>query len=244
MSFAPLLLAAALAVAPAVAAVPAGAVPTAIAPGCDVTDATLSWGFKESFRAYLDSDIANGGWETSDGATYETPAFSWTDGQGRYNPDDGTGYLEFTGTVHFTGHDGLLDTTIKNPFIRFDGASAVMLLDVSGPTMDGTPFSQDDVSFVSLPSVEVVGGDAVRTVDADTALTEDGAVAFPNYAAGEAFDPVAISMTVGKVCSTYRADDVQTDDFSWTLGVAVAGAAVVVAGAIVAVFAFTRRRRA
>lgn len=216
----------------------------AVAPGCTVSDATLDWGFKESFRAYLDSEIANGGWTTADDATYETPDFQWTGGTGRYNPEDGTGYLEFTGSVHFTGHDGLLDTTIKDPFIRFDGDSAVLLLDVSGPTMDGTPFSRDDVEFVALPSVEVAGGDAVRTVDATTELTEDGAVAFPNYAAGEAFDPVAISMTVGKVCATYTGkDDTSVEGDPALIGWLVGGAAFALA-IIAGVFAVTRRRRA
>jgi hypothetical protein len=241
-----MLLAVALAAAP-VSGVAAGTVPAVIAPGCDVSDATLSWGFKESFRAYLDSDIANGSWETSDGATYETPSFEWAGGTGRYNPSDGTGYIEFTGTVHFTGHDGLLDTTITDPFIRFDGGSGELLLDVSGPTMDGTPFSQEGVDFVTMPALVVEGDDAVRTVDAATALTADGAVAFPNYAEGEAFDPVALTLTVGKQC----AGEIVTGDLIEPQPAGgppvplliIAGALVAVA-AIVLVFFVTRRRRA
>ena len=69
------------------------------APGCDIRDATLTWGFKESFRAYIDGDIANGEWTTSDGATYETPEFSWSGGTGRYNSDTGSGSVQFTGSA-------------------------------------------------------------------------------------------------------------------------------------------------
>lgn len=221
-----------------------------VAPGCDVTDATLSWGFKESFRAYIDGDIANGEWTTADGATYETPSFGWSDGTGRYDPATGTGVIAFTGSVHFTGHDGLLDTTIADPVIRLDGSSAVLLLDVSGPTMQGEQIDQHDVEFVALSSVEVVGGDAVRTLDAETMLTDDGAIAFPNYAAGEAFDPVAVSMTVGKACAAPSEGgdggdliEPQADTTALTVGVVLGG---IVLGllAVALVFLITRRRRA
>jgi hypothetical protein len=219
----------------------------AVAPGCAVSDASLSWGFKESFRAYIDGDIANGEWTTADGATYDTPAFGWSGGTGRYDPATGQGYISFTGSVHFTGHDGLLDTTIADPFIRLDtGGSGVLLLDVSGPTMDGTQIDQQDVEFAAIPSLQVVGGDAVRTIDAGTALTPDGAVAFPNYEAGTAFDPVAISMTVGKVCAVAAdaENDIGTEDDGGALGVLLL-IVVMALGipAAIGVFMATRLRR-
>jgi len=218
-----------------------------IAPGCDITDATLSWGFKESFRSYIDSDIANGEWTTANGATYETPAFSWSGGTGRYDPETGQGYIDFTGSVRFVGHEGLLDTTIENPSVLLQGGSGQVLLDVTGVTMDGDMVDTDDVPFVSLPAVEVVGGDAVRTVDADTALTADGAIAFPNYPAGEAFDPVAVSLTVGKQCAAGYTDgdpvDSGDDGNPQVIGPIAGGVALGVV-ALVGVFVATRRRRA
>ena len=95
-----------------------------VEPGCVVTDATLTWGFKESFRAYIDGDIANGEWTTSGGATYETPEFTWSDGQGHYDPETGDGYVDFAGSVRFTGHDGLLDTTIADPSLNITARRA------------------------------------------------------------------------------------------------------------------------
>lgn len=214
---------------------------------CEITDATLSWGFKESFRAYIDGDIANGEWTAADGATYETPAFGWSGGTGRYDPATGEGYIEFTGSVRFTGHDGVLDTTIADPYVVLKGDSALMLLDVAGPTMDGTQVDQDDVPFVSMPSVEVVGTDAVRTLDAATTLTADGAIAFPNYESGEAFDPVSISMTVGKVCPVgYNGGDVvdaEVVGLPWLPGF-IAVAVVATLAAVAGILAATRRRRA
>ena len=210
---------------------------------CEITDATLTWGFKESFRAYVDGDIANGEWTTADGASYETPEFTWSGGTGTYTPiyDDVT--ITFAGSVHFTGHDGLLDTTIADPTVELHGGTGTLTLDVAGPTMDGTPVDVQDVSFVTLDAGAVSGDDAERTVEAETALTSDGSEAFPNYAAGEAFDPVSITMTVGKECPLTPPDDVSDDGNPALMGPLAGGIAlVIVAGA--GVFFATRRRRA
>lgn len=236
------------AVALAAALLALGATPAVAAAGqdCDVTGATLTWGFKESFRAYIDGSIANGQWTTADGATYTTPEFTWHDGSGVYDPQDGTGLIQFAGSVRFTGHDGLLDTTIANPQIRLDGGSAMLLLDVAGVTMDGDPTDLTAVEFVELPVARVVGEDAVRTVDAANELTGDGAAAFPNYAVGEAFDPVELSLPVGKLCpaSAPRGGDDTAADYSQAVVFSVLGGGLVVAAAAGVVVATRRRRRA
>ena len=170
-------------------------------PGCDVRDATLSWGFKESFRAYIDGDIANGEWTTSRGATYETPEFTWSNGQGHYDPETGYGFVNFLGTVRFTGHDGLLDTTIADPDAAASRATGrVLLLDVSGPSMEGEQVDAQDVSFVELPGLDVLGEGARVTLEGDTVLTDDGEAAFPDYQAGTAFDPITVALELDK-CS-------------------------------------------
>ena len=249
MLFAPLLVAVALAGAPigtaSIGTAPPAGVPMAAPVTCDISDATLSWGFKESFRAYIDGDIANGSWTEDGNASYETPSFTWSGGTGTYTPLYDRTEIAFTGSVRFVGHDGLLDTTIANPVIRIDGSSGTMKLDVSGPTMDGDPVSLQGVSFVELAAADVVGDDAVRTVDADTALTADGATAFPNYEAGTPFDPASISMTVGKLCPTAAVvDDVETSSAPSPLAIGLGGFAALAVAAIVLVIVLTRRRRA
>lgn len=237
-------LAAALAV-PVAAPAPAP-VPAIAAVECDITDATLSWGFKESFRAYIDSNIANGEWTTDGAVTYDTPAFTWTGGTGTYTPITGDAVITFTGSVRFTGHEGVLDTTIADPVLRLGGTTGVLLLDVSGPTMDGTPVDVQDVPFVDLPAVAVAGADAVRTIDADTVLTEDGNAAFPNYETGTAFDPVAMSITVGKDCPVVApVGDTDTSGSGSPLLIGlIAAGGLAAAAIIVAVVFLTRRRRA
>ena len=215
---------------------------------CDITDATLTWGFKESFRSYIDGDIANGSWTTDGNASYATPSFTWSGGTGTYTPIYDRVEVAFTGSVRFVGHDGLLDTTITDPTIRIDGTTGTLALDVSGPTMDGAPIDVQDVAFVDLATDGVVGDDAIRTVDADTALTAEGATAFPNYESGTAFDLATISITVGKLCPTADlvSDSTDTRDQSTSplvIGLIAFGALAAAAIAVVLIVA-TRRRRA
>ena len=183
------------------------AAPQAV-PYCAVVSAQLDWGFKESFRAYIDGSIANGEWTVADGAEYETPTFSFTTDEGGFDAWSPRGSVAFPGSVRFTGHGGILDTTIANPVLEFRGdGSAVLLLDVSGPTMEG-----DQVAVTAAEFVEVdLTGQHLEPVDgvieldaAPTTLTAAGAEAFPNYEAGTAFDPVSARIDIGD-CPNLRA---------------------------------------
>lgn len=228
-----------IAFAVALAAAPAAGVPTVISPGCDVSDATLSWGVTESFRA--------GDWTTADGASYAAPAFEWSGGTGRYDPATGEGSIRFTGSVRLTDHDGPLDTTFANPVIYLGSDSGELHLDVSGVAADGNDVKVTELRLVDLPSVEVVGGDAVRTVDAETVLTDVGTMAFPHSEAGEKLDPIELSMTVGKVCAPAHGGGDVVDErpggAAWPLMVGLVAFGMLAAiAAGVGVFVATRRR--
>lgn len=231
------------------AVAPAGAA-AAQAPGCDVESGVLTWGFKESFRAYIDGSIANGEWTVADGATYDTPSFGFPAESGRVDPRDPNGSIAFAGSVRFTGHGGILDTTVANPVlvVRSDG-SGILLLDVSGPTMDGDDVTVEGAGFVDvdLTGQDLTPVDGVITIDAaPTTLTEDGAVAFPNYEAGSAFDPLTATLDVGdcdltgQPIGTDTTVDTTGSGMPW-LAPAVA-LLVAVAAATIALLA-TRRRR-
>lgn len=174
---------------------------TTQAPGCDIRSAELTWGFKESFRAYIDGSIANGEWTVADGATYDTPSFGFVSESGRVDPRAPLGQIDFPGSVRFTGHGGILDTTIANPVVLFQADdTALLLLDVSGPTMEGDPVSVTATPFVEidLTGQSFAAVDGIITIDdAPTVLTADGHEAFPNYEAGEAFDPITVTIDVG-----------------------------------------------
>ncbi|WP_157157046.1 HtaA domain-containing protein [Diaminobutyricimonas sp. LJ205] len=176
-----------------------GANPVAQA-GCTIEDASLDWGFKESFRAYISGSIANGEWTVADGATYTTPLFSWSGGSGAL--PDGSGEVSFGGSVQFTGHDGILDTTVANPTVRIvDSESAMLLLDVSGTTQQGERVDASQVEFaeLELPEATVAAG-RTTFVDVPAVLTTSGAEAFGTYEAGTELDPLTLSYVAPADC--------------------------------------------
>jgi hypothetical protein len=224
---------------------------------CTVDGATLTWGFKESFRAYIQSSIANGSWTEAGGASYATPNFGWSAGTGSLNPTTGAALVTFAGTVNFTGHQGVLNTTIGNPQIQLvDDTTAFLLLDVSGPTMDGKPTDFRGASFVKLDltksTVTHNPDGSITASDVPATLTADGTVAFPNYPAGTAMDPVSFTIPVDKACGTPVPVDRSlsgsagatptshvTADYWWILWV---GVGLLVVAAIVALLLVRRRR--
>ncbi len=172
--------------------------------GCPVADASLTWGFKESFRSYISGSIANGEWTVADGATYETPSFGWAAGEGSYDGTTGEGLVAFLGSIRFTGHGGVLDTTVANPELKFvDADTAVLTLDVSGTTQDGATVDTQDVEFVTIDlsgAIEEADG-VITATDAPTTLTAAGAEAFGTYPEGEPFDPVSFTFSVPADCA-------------------------------------------
>ncbi|HOY81568.1 MAG TPA: HtaA domain-containing protein [Rhodoglobus sp.] len=201
MNVAALAIAAALAVGAPAAAPAAAASPAAAAPDCTVTDATMTWGFKESFRSYISGTIANGEWTVADGTTYETPDFGWANGTGQIS--DGVGQIAFTGSIEFTGHGGILDTTVTNPRLVLDGSSrATLLLDVSGTTQQGADVDEKAVPFASVDISGAEFGDGTVTITAAPAvLTEAGSAAFGTYEAGEALDPITAQLSADPACT-------------------------------------------
>ncbi len=226
---------------------------TTAAEGCPVDAGTLTWGFKESFRSYISGSIANGEWIVSDGATYATPEFGWSGGKGAYDAEGGL--VAFTGAVEFTGHGGILDTTVANPQLRFiDADTAVLVLDVSGTTQDGATVDQKGVEFVDIDlSGAMENKDGTLTVTAaPTVLTPAGAAAFGTYEAGEPFDPVSFTLPLDAACAapvvepseiaTVTAEPVASgSDLTWLWILIVAVLLLVIAAAVIIV---TRRRRA
>lgn len=204
---------AAAVLASALLAAPAQAAPIVAEEGaaaCEVTGGTLSWGLKESFRSYISGSIANGSWEPSDGATYETPEFTWSSATGTIDPDAGTGTVSFTGTVNFTGHDGVLDLTLANPTIEFEGdGEAALMLDARSTDVEGEVTVDEDQVWFAAVTVE----DPLAPVDnrlelaaMPAALTNSGANAFAGFYEAEAdLDPVSIGLEFGDCASAAAA---------------------------------------
>jgi len=225
--------------------------------GCVVDDATLTWGFKESFRAYISGAIAKGEWTVADGATYAVPNFGFSTGTGGYDAETGEGVIAFPGSITFTGHGGVLNTTVSNPQITFvDADTALLLLDVSGTTQDGAAVDNKAVEFAEIDLAGVLENDegAVTITAAPAVLTEAGAGAIGTYPAGEALDPISIAFTTAADCAvpvddaaapaTTSAETVSAEspaDFGWIVWAIIA---LVVVLAAVVVIVLVRRRKA
>ncbi len=217
---------------------------------CPLSEASLSWGFKESFRSYISGSIANGDWNVADGATYETPNFQWTQATGNASaPDKAT--VNFTGTVRFSGHNGALNTTIANPTLVIADDKATLKLDVAGASRDAAMAGQtanenhSDIAFASVDLSGIKRDKSTWTATAaPTTLTSAGNAAFDSYEAGTALDPVTFSMTFedcvdkagsgpAAIARRAAADVLDRFDFTPAMGIAlaaVAGAGLAIGG--------------
>lgn len=224
----------------AVGAAPVPATPASTTDvACQVEDATITWGFKESFRSYISGAIANGQWSVSGGAEYETPTFTFSEGSGRLDARGDGGLVEFPGSITFTGHDGILNTTIGSPAVRFGGGEAILLADVTGTTQDGSEVDQRQLEFAQLDLVAAAGTErsprSLTITDIPATLTDAGATAFGTYQAGEPFDPVTLELTFDGDCAIPAAS---VGWVPWALG-----GGVLVAGLAVGLVLFRRRPR-
>ena len=202
---------AALALGAMLVAAPAVAQPAQAEDGgltaCAVQSGEFSWGVKESFRSYISGSIANGKWETSDGASYATPQFHWKNGTGSVGTDLASGTVSFTGAVHFTGHDGALQFDLANPAVEFSDGSAYLLLSIGATdtAQSGAPKSaQVRAGKIDTASLAASGSD-FSLKDAKVRLTSEGATAFNgqygDYVAGDELDPITVSGAVEPGCT-------------------------------------------
>ncbi len=162
------------------------------APGSDtphqVSEATLSWGVKDSFRSYVNGGIAKGkitpvgDVEIDDNIAAPGSAIHWSQGTGKLAATHDSGLISFAGGVNFWGHEGILDTTISNPEIKFTShTSAVLITDVKGFTFKsfhekGEPFNTPDIEFaeIQFTAPPKINGSTITLDSADLKLTKAG----------------------------------------------------------------------
>lgn len=188
----------------------------------------LSWGVKSSFVSYIQGGIAKGNFSTSNGAARSGGSFTWGSGTGSLN-ESGHGTLRFPGSVHFSGHDGILNTTISNVRVQVtSGNSGVLIADMKSQNMEGKDVSGYGIAVANLQFLNVgkTGGSASAT------LTSAGARALADfYSAGEAMDSVQISFagatgeTTEEVCLDADGNRVNPDGSTYSGdGLATTGA--------------------
>ncbi|MBD7982368.1 HtaA domain-containing protein [Oerskovia merdavium] len=173
-----------------------------------VNGATLTWAVSDKFRAYIAGPIAKGAVSAS-GAKDNGSTTTWSGGKGSFNTDLGKGRASFAGSVHFTGHGGILDLQISNPRVQVNGGSGTLVVDVVSSDMEGNKSTSKGVAFANLDlsGKKATSGTTITWTGAPATLTAAGAKAFAGfYEAGTALAPVTFSFPIG--------GDVECDTFS------------------------------
>ncbi|WP_205820521.1 HtaA domain-containing protein, partial [Microbacterium sp. K33] len=187
---------------------------------CTVEGATLQWGYKESFRTYIEG-IAKGGWTLTD-VEYRYPDYVWESGTGSFDDKTLAGVITYGGSITFTGHDGALNTTLANARLELAGDKGYLVFDVSGTTQGGESVDQKAVRLAEFALGDAAVVDGKLSLDAiPTTLTEAGAAAFGTYAAGEALDPVTAVIPVDAECDVAVEEEAEVDSEATTAVTAV-----------------------
>lgn len=221
-----------------------------------IKSANLGWGVRDSFRNYVRGGIANGSWELN-GTTYSSDAFNWSNGTGTFK--GGKGSISFSGSVRFTGHHGILDTTIANPRLEINGNSGTLYATMTSNDPSGKATNYGEVALlkVDLSGLQS-SADAVSVNGAATTLTAEGAKAFAGfYEAGKDMAPLSFSAAIngaktttktvtetvyeGEGCDPVTGKPLASTGASGVEGTLVAGFIAVAAGAGTVVY--TRRRK-
>ena len=221
-----------------------------------IKSANLGWGVRDSFRNYVRGGIANGSWELN-GTSYSSDAFNWSNGTGTFK--GGKGSISFSGSVRFTGHHGILDTTIVNPRLEINGNSGTLYATMNSNDSSGKATNYGEVALlkVDLSGLQS-SADAVSVNGAATTLTAEGAKAFAGfYEAGKDMAPLSFSAAIngaktttktvsetvyeGEGCDPVTGKPLASTGASGVEGTLVAGFIAVAAGAGTVVY--TRRRK-
>ena len=221
-----------------------------------IKSANLGWGVRDSFRNYVRGGIANGSWELN-GTSYSSDAFNWSNGTGTFK--GGKGSISFSGSVRFTGHHGILDTTIANPRLEINGNSGTLYatMNSNDPSGKATNYGEVALLKVDLSGLQS-SADTVSVNGAATTLTAEGAKAFAGfYDAGKDMAPLSFSAAIngaktttktvsetvyeGEGCDPVTGKPLASTGASGVEGTLVAGSIAVAAGA--GTVMYTRRRK-
>ena len=221
-----------------------------------IKSANLGWGVRDSFRNYVRGGIANGSWELN-GTSYSSDAFNWSNGTGTFK--GGKGSISFSGSVRFTGHHGILDTTIANPRLEINGNSGTLYATMNSNDSSGKATNYGEVALLKVDMSGLQSSaDAVSVNGAATTLTAEGAKAFAGfYEAGKDMAPLSFSAAIngaktttktvtetvyeGEGCDPVTGKPLASTGASGVEGTLVAGFIAVAAGAGTVVY--TRRRK-
>ncbi|MFJ9314838.1 HtaA domain-containing protein [Pimelobacter simplex] len=194
--------------APARAAAASPAAAAAAAPSA-ITEGTVVWGVRASFRQY----IGAGGITVGDGlTTNDDGEFVFDVSGGSYDADSKRLQLDLVGSVHFEAHEGALDMTFRNLELVLEGERPAILADVTSRALTGELVDFGHVPVVDIPfegkAPQLAGGRTVWT-GLPSVLTEETAPAFAGfYQAGSSMDTIDIDYAGPGGVPVYTAENV------------------------------------
>lgn len=184
--------------------------------GCSA-DQFLSWSVKESFLAYLDSELAKGGWQTVS-AIERVEGFDWPLASVRVVDADNFS-VEAAGAIRFFGHAGALDVLIANPTLTQQG----LFVDFFGESMTGEVTNKSQLALANISELSLSQNGESLTLRASLELTSAGADAFGFYAVGTELAPIELNLVAAADCVTLAAPD---SNSQWLVWLALFAAAV------------------
>lgn len=167
-----------------------------------VTAGSMNWGVRESFRKYVETGVAKGSISTSGGATNSGSGFTFPLESSAISSST-SGQVNFSGEVHFYGHNGALDMLLSNPVIVVNGTQAELRVDYASRKYEGV----DKTGAIREGRQEVLAAIALSqapdfaasqtTIAGTVSLTSSGAEIFGGfYEAGETLDPISIELSL------------------------------------------------
>lgn len=182
----------------------------------DITDGTLGWGVKQSFRTYVVDGVAKGAITTSGGATQAAGngVFTFVDGSGAYDTDAETLSAAFAGAVNFKGHEDNgtygLDLTLSDLKATIDNGAGELTADVESLGEKSADVVLADLTTDATDLTAV--NDVITLSDVTAKLTAAGAKAFGDfYETGTELDPVDLSVAVAEGAELPGGDDGGSD---------------------------------
>lgn len=207
-----------------------GAAPAVAAPA-DISEGSLNWGFKASFRNYVSLGNGNPPIAASDGASINADGtFAFPATGGSYDAETGETNATYGGTIVFSYPAHMFTITLANPTVVVSSGTAVLKADVELASTAFPPVDATQATIATLTTTgsnPTVGADGITGSALAATLTAEGAAAFNGfYAAGETLDPLSFTaLTAGG--GEPGAPSVTVDPAT---GVDPAGATISVAG--------------
>ncbi|MFE9630604.1 HtaA domain-containing protein [Streptomyces sp. NPDC006463] len=174
--------------------------PTAPADGAQkILSAKLTWGVKESFRRYV---LGGGSVTPAGGAARNGELFDFAFGKGELDTGKQTLNASFEGSLRFQYAAHGVDMTFGNVRVAATGRTGILYVDVKNASgaKAAVPFATLDLSKADYRT----NGGVLALHSIPAAFTAEGAASFANdatgspYKAGDAIDPLTLSVAVDK----------------------------------------------